>query len=88
MSNYNENQESPYDLTKLAFNSFLRPEKDCLSKFAHYFKKTVPFEVMLHVTDEMNIVISVEFDLRILFTLKPVQSRKNQRRTEKQFQIL
>ena len=53
---------SPYDPTKLAIHSILRPEDDLLSNYGQNFKKIVSFGDILHFIDEENIVTYVDFD--------------------------
>ena len=61
MYNYNKSEDSPYDPTKLAIYSNLRPEVDLKSKCGQNFKKkTVSFEDTVHFTDEENIVTYVD----------------------------
>ena len=61
MYNYNKNQVSPYDPTKLAVLSILRPVDDLTSKFGQNFNKTVSYDDIVHFIDEDNIVKFVDF---------------------------
>ena len=67
MCNYNKTQISPYDPTKLAIHIVLRPEDDFISKRGQNFKKTFPFDDILHFFDEQNIVACVVFACGITF---------------------
>ena len=58
---------SPYDPTKLAIHSILRPQVDLISNCGPNVKKTVSFDDVVHFIDEENIVISVDFDCGITF---------------------
>ena len=69
MCSYNKTQVSPYDPTKLAIHSILRPEDDLISHFRQNFRKIVSFNDILHFTDEEDIVTYEEFDCGI--TLYP-----------------
>ena len=60
-------QVSPYDPTKLAIHSILRPEDDLISKSGPNVKKTVSFDDVLQFIDEENIVTYVDFDCGINF---------------------
>ena len=62
-----ETQVSPYDPTKLAIHSILRPEDDLISKCGQNFRKTVSFDDIAHFIDEENIVTKVDFDCGITF---------------------
>ena len=65
---YNKSGLSPYDPTKLAIHSFLRPEDDLVSNYGHnVIKKTVSFDDVVHFIDEENIVTYVDFDYDITF---------------------
>ena len=44
MYNYNKSVLSPYDPTKLAIHSILRPEDDLISNCGPNLKKTVSFD--------------------------------------------
>ena len=65
--NYNKSELSPYDPTKLAIHSILRPEDDLISNFGPNVKKTVSFDDVVHFIDEENIVTYVDFDCGITF---------------------
>ena len=67
MYNYNKSVLSPYDPTKLAIHSILRPEDDFISNCGPNVKKTVSFEDVVHFIDEENIVTYVDFDCGITF---------------------
>ena len=67
MCNYNKYVLSPYDLTKLAIHSILRPEDDFISNCGSNVKKTVSFEDVLHFIDQENMVTYVDFDCGITF---------------------
>ena len=67
MYNYNKSGLSPYDPTKLAIHSILRPEDDLLSNCGPNVKKTVSFDDVVHFIDEENIVTYVDFDCSITF---------------------
>ena len=62
-----ETQVSPYDPTKLAIHSILRPEDDLISKCGQNFRKTVSFDDIAHFIDEENIVTIVDFDFGFTF---------------------
>ena len=62
MYNYNKSGLSPYDPTKLAINSILRPEDDPISNCGPNVKKTASFDDVVHFIDEENIVTYVDFD--------------------------
>ena len=67
MYNYNKSGLSPYDLTKLAILSILRPEDDLMSNCGLNVKKTVSFDDFVHFIDEENIVTYIYFDCGITF---------------------
>ena len=67
MYSYNKSELSPYDPTKLAIHSILRPEDDLISNFGPNVKKTVSFDDVVHFIDEENIVTYVDFDCGITF---------------------
>ena len=67
MYNYNKSGLSPYDPTKLAIHSILRPEDDLISNCGSNVKKTVSFDDVVHFIDEENIVTYVDFDCSITF---------------------
>ena len=48
MYNYNKTHLSPYDPTKLAIHSILRPEDDLMSNCGRNFKETVSFDDIVH----------------------------------------
>ena len=77
MYNYNKTQISPYDPTKLAIHSILRPEDDLLSNCGQIFKKNVSFKDIVHFIREENIVIYVDFDCGIIsYTGTPTKIRQ------------
>ena len=63
----NKTQVSPYEPTKLAIHSILRPEDDLMSNCGRNFKMTVSFGDTVHFTHEENIVTCVDFDCGITF---------------------
>ena len=67
MCSYNKTKASPYDPTKLAIHSILRPEDDLISNCGPNVKKTVSFDVVVHFIDEENMVTYVHFDCGITF---------------------
>ena len=67
MYNYNKSVLSPYDPTKLAIHSILRPEDDHISNCGPNLKKTVSFDDVVHFIDEENMVKYVDFDCGITF---------------------
>ena len=67
MCSYNKTQTSPYDPTKLAIHSILRPEDDLISNFGPNVKETVSFDDAVHFIDEENMVTYVDFDCGITF---------------------
>ena len=67
MYNYNKSVLSPYDPTKLAIHSILRPEGDLISNCGPNLKKTVSFDDVVHFIDEENMVTYVDFDCGITF---------------------
>ena len=67
MYNYNESVLSPYDPTKLAIHSILRPEGDLKSNCGLNLKKTVSSDDVVHFIDEENMVTYVDFDCGITF---------------------
>ncbi len=67
MYNYNKSVLYPYDPTKLAIHSFLRPEDDLISNCDPNLKKTVSFHDVVHFIDEENMVTYVDFDCGITF---------------------
>ena len=64
---YKKSVLSPYDPTKLAIQSNLRPEDDLLSNCGPNVKETVSFDAVVHFIDEENIVTYVNFDCGITF---------------------
>ena len=78
MCNYNKTQISPYDPTKLAIHSILRPAEDHLiSNCGQHFKETVSFDDIVHFIHEENIVTHEDFDCAITFYPKtPTKIRK------------
>ena len=67
MCSYIKTQISPYDPTKLAIHSILRPEDDLISNCGPNLKKTVSFDDVVHFIDEENMVTYVDFDCGITF---------------------
>ena len=67
MYNYNKSGLSPYDPTKLAIHSILRPEDDLISNCGPNVKKSVSFDDVVHFIDEENMVTYVDFDCGITF---------------------
>ena len=67
MHNYNKSVLSPYDSTKLAIHSILRPEDELISNCGPNVKKTVSFDDVVHFIDEENMVSYVGFDCGITF---------------------
>ena len=67
MCNYNKTKINPYAPTKLAIYSILRPADDFISNYDQNFKKTVPFDDIVHFIDEENNVTYVDFDCGITF---------------------
>ena len=67
MYNYKLTTLSPYDPTKLAIHSVLRPEDDLITNCGPNVKKTVSFDDIAHCIDEENIVTYVDFDCGITF---------------------
>ena len=67
MYNYNKTVLSPYDPTKLAIHSILRPEDDLMSNCGPNLKKTVSFDDVVHFIDEANMVTYVDFGCGITF---------------------
>ena len=65
---------SPYDPTKLAIHSILRPEDDLMSNCGQNFKKTVSFDDIVHFIDEEDIVTYEDFDCAI--TCYPEAAKK------------
>ena len=67
MCGYNKSQVSPYDPTKIASSSILRPRDDLISNGGQNFKKTVSFDNVVHFIDDEDIVIYEDFDFGIAF---------------------
>ena len=67
MYNYNKSVLAPYNPTKLAIHSFLRPEDDLISSRGRNLKKTVSFDEVVHFIAEENRVTYVDFDCGITF---------------------
>ena len=65
--NYIKTVLSPYDPTKLAIHSILRPDDDFISNCGPNVKKTVSFDDIVHFIDEENIVTYVDCDCGITF---------------------
>ena len=77
MCSYNKTQVSPYDHTKLAILSILRPEDDLISNCGQNFRKTLPFDDIVHFIDEENVLTYEDFDCDIVFhPEKPTKSRQ------------
>ena len=77
MCSYKEYQVSPYDPTKLAIHSILRPEDDLISICGQNCKQTASFNDMVHFTKEENIVTFVDFHCGITFYAEtPTDSRQ------------
>ena len=70
MNNYNKSVLSPYDPTKPAIHSILRPEDDPISNCGPNVKKTVSFDDVVHFIDEENMVTDVDFDCGITLLLE------------------
>ena len=80
MYNYKKSVLSPYDPTKLAIHSILRPEDDHISNCGSNVKKTVSFDDVVHFIDEENMVTYVDFDCGITFLPEtPTKIRQNNR---------
>ena len=73
MYNYNKSVFSPYDPTKLAIHSILRPEDDLISNCGPNLKMNVSFDDVVHFIDEKNMVTNVDFDCGITFFMKLLQ---------------
>ena len=67
MYNYNKSVLSPYDPTKLAMHSILRPKDDLISNCGPNVKMNVSFDDVVHFIDEENMVTYVDFDCAITF---------------------
>ena len=82
MCNYNKSVLSPYDPTKLAIHSILRPEDDLISNCGPNLKKIVSFDDVVHFIDEENMVTYVDFDCGIPFfpeTLTKIRQTNRER---------
>ena len=66
MCSYNKTHVSPYDPTKPAIHSILRPEDDLISNCGQNFRKTVSFDDIVHFIDEEDIVTYEDFDCGII----------------------
>ena len=82
MCSYNKTQVSPYVPTKLAIQSFLRPEGDPISNCGQNFEKeNFFFGDIVHFIDEENIVTYVDFGCGIPFYPEsPTQIRQINRK--------
>ena len=67
MCSYNNTQVPPFDPTKLAIHSILRPEDDLISNCGQNVRKTVSFDDIVHFIDEKDIVTYDDFDCGITF---------------------
>ena len=67
MYNYNKSVLFPYDPTRLAIHSILRPEDDLITNCGPKVKKTVSFDDVVHFICEENIVTYVDLDCGITF---------------------
>ena len=67
MCSYNKTQVSPFDPTKIAIHSILRPEDELISNCGQNFRKTVSFHDIVHLIDEENIVTYEDLDCGITF---------------------
>ena len=67
MYNYNKSVRSPYDPTKLAIRSILRPEDDLISNFGANVKKTVSSDNVVPFIDKEYMVTYLDFDCGIMF---------------------
>ena len=65
--NYNISVLFPYDPTKLALHSILRPEDDPISNCGPNVKKTVSLDYVVHFIDEEDMVTFVDFGCGITF---------------------
>ena len=70
---YKKPQVSPYDPTKRAYHSILRPEDDLSSHYGQNFEKTVSFVQSVHFLDEKNIVTYEDNDYGITFYPETLQ---------------
>ena len=73
MCSYKETQVSPYEPTKLAIHTLLRPEDDLISNCGQSFKKTVSIDDIVHFIDKENIVTYVALIVVLLSTPKLLQ---------------
>ena len=62
MCSYKKTQVSPYDPTKLAIHSILRPDADLISNCGQNFKKTASFDDIVHFINEEDIVTYKSLD--------------------------
>ena len=67
MCSYNKTQVSPYDPTKLAIHSILRPEDHLISNCGQNFRKIVSFDDIVHFIDAEDIVTYEKFDCGVIF---------------------
>ena len=67
MCSYKKTQVSPYDPTKLAIHSILRPEDNFISNCGQNFKKTISFDDIVHFIGEEDIVTYEDFDCGFTF---------------------
>ena len=67
MYNYNKSVLPPYDPTKLAIHSILRPEDDLISNCGPNVKKTVSSDAVVHFIDEENLVSYLDFGWGVTF---------------------
>ena len=67
MYNYIKCVLSPYDPTKLAIHSILRPEDDLISNCGPNVKRTVSFDDVVQFIDKGNMVTYADFDCGIKF---------------------
>ena len=67
MCSYNKTQVYPYDRTKLAIHSFLRPEDDLISNCGPNFREIVSFDDIVHFIDKEDIVTYEDLDCGITF---------------------
>ena len=80
MYSYKKSGLSPYDPTKLAIHSILRPEDDLITNCGPKVKKTASLDDVLHLIDKENIVTYVDFDCGInFFTETPSKNRRIKR---------
>ncbi len=74
MQNYNKSVLSPYDRTKLAIHSILRPENDPISVCG---PKDCFFDDVVHFIDEENMVTYVDFECGITFLTETPRTTEN-----------